>query len=197
MLSAIIATRDSEQTLVRTLAALVPGATSGVLREVIVADAGSRDATAEVADFAGCRFIAAPAPLGERLRAAAATARSPWLLFLRAGAVPGESWIGAVESFIATAERLNRANRVATFRRDGHGGLERPGFDEIVALLRLMLGGGAHPEQGLLIGRRFYESIGGHPAGDDADAALLRRIGSRRLALLPCSMAPPPRHGDT
>ena len=41
-----------------TLAALVPGATAGLLGEVVVADAGSRDATAEVADVAGCRFIA-------------------------------------------------------------------------------------------------------------------------------------------
>ena len=58
MLSVIIATHESERTLVPTLAALVPGATAGLLGEVIVADAGSRDATAEVADVAGCRFMA-------------------------------------------------------------------------------------------------------------------------------------------
>ncbi len=61
MLSAIIATHESERALVPTLAALVPGATAGLLGEVIVADAGSRDATAEVADIAGCRFIASDA----------------------------------------------------------------------------------------------------------------------------------------
>src|SRR5438034_1001987 len=57
MLSAIIATHESERTLVRTLAALVPGAATGLLAEVIVADAGSCDATAEVADIADCRAL--------------------------------------------------------------------------------------------------------------------------------------------
>ena len=53
MLSVIIATHESERALVPTLAALVPGAAAGLLAEVVVADAGSRDATAEVADIAG------------------------------------------------------------------------------------------------------------------------------------------------
>ena len=73
MLSAIIATHESERALVPTLAALVPGATAGLLGEVIVADAGSRDATAEVADIAGCRFMVSSEPLGARLKAAAAS----------------------------------------------------------------------------------------------------------------------------
>ena len=45
MFSIIIATHDSERALVPTLAALVPGATAGIVREVIVADGGSRDET--------------------------------------------------------------------------------------------------------------------------------------------------------
>ena len=42
MLSVIIATDESERVLVPTLSALVPGATAGIVREVIIADAGSR-----------------------------------------------------------------------------------------------------------------------------------------------------------
>ena len=57
MFSIIIATHDSERALVPTLAALVPGATAGIVREVIVADGGSRDETEQVADIAGCRFL--------------------------------------------------------------------------------------------------------------------------------------------
>ena len=55
MFSIIIPTHDSERALVPTLAALVPGATAGIVREVIVADGGSRDETEQVADIAGCR----------------------------------------------------------------------------------------------------------------------------------------------
>ena len=81
MLSAIIATHESERTLVPTLSALVPGATAGLIGEVVVADAGSTDATAEVE-----RYIAMPAQalsykIGaltiQRLRAKAENALGP------------------------------------------------------------------------------------------------------------------------
>jgi glycosyltransferase involved in cell wall biosynthesis len=188
MLSAIIATRESERTLVPTLAALVPGAIAGLLSEVVVADAGSRDATAEVADIAGCRLLISEEPLGVRLKAAAATTRTPWLLFLRAGCVPEPGWIGAAERFIAAADQLDGARRAAVFRPPGVADLLRPGLGEIVDLLRVTFGG-ARPEQGLLIARRFYEALDGHPAGEDAEAVLLRRLGRRRIAMLSAGAA--------
>ena len=184
MLSAIIATHESERALVPTLAALVPGATEGLLGEVIVADAGSRDATAEVADIAGCRFMTSPDPLGARLKAAAASTRTPWLMFLRAGCVPEPSWVGAAGRFIEAADRLDGVGRAAVFRPPGFADLLRPGLAELIALVRVTLGGGAKPEQGLLIARRHYDALGGHPDGDGTEAAMLRRIGRRRLAML-------------
>ncbi len=59
MITAIIETRDDEVPLAHALAALVPAATEGVLREVIVIDHGSRDGTLTVADIAGCTVIEA------------------------------------------------------------------------------------------------------------------------------------------
>ena len=41
MLTVVIATHESERSLVQTLAPLVSGATAGLITEVIVADAGS------------------------------------------------------------------------------------------------------------------------------------------------------------
>lgn len=184
MLTAIIATHESERALVPTLAALVPGAAAGLIAEVVVADAGSLDATAEVADIAGCRFMASSAPIGTRLRAAATGTRTPWLLFLRAGTVPQPGWIEATDSFIQATELLEGAGRAAVFRPPGAADLMRPGFAEVVSLLRVAFGGGPRPEQGLLIAKRFYEDIGGHPDGADAEAALLRRLGRRRVAML-------------
>ncbi len=183
MLSAIIATHESERALVPTLAALVPGATAGLLGEVIVADAGSRDATAEVADVAGCRFMAAAEPLGARLKAAAATTRTPWLMFLRAGCVPEPNWVEAADRFIDAADRLEQG-RAAVFRPPGIADLLRPGLAELIALVRVTLGGGPKPEQGLLIARWHYDALGGHPDGDGAEVLMLRRIGRRRLAML-------------
>ncbi len=184
MLSAIISTHESERALVPTLAALVPGATAGLLGEVIVADAGSRDATAEVADIAGCRFVTSSAPLGARLKAAAISTRTPWLMFLRAGCVPEPGWVGATERFIEATDRLDGAGRAAVFRPPGVADLLRPGLAELLELFRVAFGGGARPEQGLVIARRHYDRIGGHPDRADAEAAILRRIGRRRLVML-------------
>jgi len=119
MLSAIISTQNSERSLVPTLSALVPAAASGLLAEVVVADAGSRDATADVADIAGCRFTSSTEALGIRLKAAAATVRSPWVMFLRAGAVPQPGWIEAVDHFIQTTGLLEDVGRAAIFRLPG------------------------------------------------------------------------------
>ena len=192
MLSVIIATHESERALVPTLAALVPGAAAGLVAEVVVADAGSRDATAEVADVAGCRFIASTAPLGTRLSSAAASTRAPWLLFLRAGTVPQPGWIEASDRFMQATETLEGAARAAVFRPPGAANLLRPGLAEIASLLRVAFGGGPRPDQGLLIAKRFYEKIGGHPQSVDTEAALLRRLGRRRLAMLTTAVA---RHG--
>ena len=190
MLSAIIATHESERTLVPTLAALVPGTTAGLLGEVVVADAGSRDATAEVAEIAGCRFISSTEPLGVRLKAAAMSMRAPWLLFLRAGCVPEPGWVAAADQFMTQADLLEDAARAAVFRPAAAADMLRPGVSELTALLRVALDGGARPEQGLLIAQRFYETLGGHPDGADAEGALLRRIGRRRIAMLPAAARP-------
>jgi glycosyltransferase involved in cell wall biosynthesis len=185
MLSVIIDTHESERALVRTLAALVPGATAGLLAEVIVADAGSRDDTEEIADIAGCRYLSSSAPQGTRLKAAAETTRAPWLMFLRAGCVPEPGWIAASECFMQMNDLSEAASRAAVFRPAGVADPLRPGLAELVNVLRIACGGRPGPEQGLLITRRLYLALGGHPEGADADAGLLRKLGRRRITMLP------------
>jgi glycosyltransferase involved in cell wall biosynthesis len=191
MLSAIISTQNSERSLVPTLSALVPAAAAGLLAEVVIADAGSRDATADVADIAGCRFTSSTEALGIRLKAAAATARSPWVMFLRAGVVPQPGWIEAADHFIQTTGLLEDAERAAIFRLPGLANAVRPGFAELLAGVRATIARGPRPEQGLLIARRLYDAIGGHSAGDDAETAILRRLGRQRLVVLPAAITLP------
>src|SRR5262245_46965229 len=121
MISVVIATHDSEQLLVPTLAALVPGALAGIVREVIIADAGSADETDKVADVAGCRFLTMKGPIGERLKSAATQARSPWLLFLQPGTVPDTGWIDEVARFVQQAEASGGPPRAAVFRPTSGG----------------------------------------------------------------------------
>jgi glycosyltransferase involved in cell wall biosynthesis len=188
MLSAIISTQNSERSLVPTLSALVPAAAAGLLAEVVIADACSRDATADVADIAGCRFTSSTEALGLRLKAAAASVRSPWVMFLRAGAVPQPGWIEAADHFIQTTGLLEDAGRAAIFRLPGLTHAVRPGFAELLAGVRAAIARGPRPEQGLLIARRLYDAIGGHSAGDDAEVAILRRLGRQRLVVLPAAI---------
>jgi len=182
MINVIIATRESERALVPTLTALVPGVTAGLLGEVVVADAGSTDATAEVADIAGCRFVASSEPLGVRLKAAAISTRAPWLMFLRAGTVLEPGWVDIVDRFTEKADLMQGA-RAAVFRRQA-ADVMRPGFRAVLATLRAAFVGAPKPEQGLLIARAFYNELGGHPPHERADAALLRKLGRRRIVML-------------
>jgi len=186
MLSVVIATENAERTLVPTLTALVPGATAGIVREVIVADAGSSDATAIIADAAGCRFDVTAAPLGRRLKQAAANARSAWLLFLRPGAVPDWTWIEETRRFIEEAELGGRRDtQAAAFRRTGEADTLGAAIIEGLGLIASALGAQPRPQQGLLISKTLYEKFDGH-AGEDADPErkLLRRLGRRRIVML-------------
>src|SRR5262249_13325599 len=117
MLSVVIATENSERVLVPTLAALVAGSANGLVREVILADRGSSDGTAMIADEAGCRIEVARGAVGEGLRSAATKARGAWLLFLRPGVVLDASWTEEVTGFMQRAELGGYADaRAATFR---------------------------------------------------------------------------------
>lgn len=176
MFTVIVATHDSERPLVATLAALVPGATAGLVREVIVADGGSRDETQKVADIAGCRFISSDQPLGARLKAAAASARGEWLMFLDAGVVPEATWIDECAAFIGKGG----APKAAAFAGTG-----------TIARIRGALNFLPRPEQGLLIAKSLYGELGGHRAeASEARADLLRRIGRRQLTTLRTAGAP-------
>jgi hypothetical protein len=182
MLSVIIATCDSERPLVPTLAALVPGATAGLVSEVIIADAGSRDETAAVADVAGCGFLVLEGPLGRRLKAAAASARAPWLLFLRPGIVLDTPWTSEARRFI---EQPLPTQRAAVFRRDAAA---QPGVREALSLFAAALWARPSPEQGLIIAKQFYESLGGHrEQAGDPETDLIRRLGRRRTVTLSTS----------
>ena len=177
MLSVIIPTHQSERALVETLGPLVAGATAGLVREVILADGGSRDDTAAVADVAGCRLLPSEGPLADRLRAAVVEARAPWLLFIRPGTVLENAWPADAGHFI---HRTANRDQAAVFRR----GQMRSPWREAFALLAASLGVRAHPKQGLLIAKRFYDCLGGHPKCADPEIGLLLRIGRSRTITL-------------
>jgi glycosyltransferase involved in cell wall biosynthesis len=185
LISVIIPTLDSERVLVPTLAALVAGVAAGLVREVIIADGGSRDATRKIADEAGCVFLPGPADEGTRLATGAAAARGDWLLFLDPGAVLDEGWPREVGSFMGQAERARSSTgRAAVFGLGIDGFGFAPRWAEAAAALRFALFGLPRPDQGLLIEQRFYRSLGGHTAGPHPRRRLLGKIGRRGIVAL-------------
>ncbi len=178
MLSVIIPTRNSERALVPTLAALVPGATAGLIAEVLIADDGSQDDTAGVADVAGCNFVTVDGGLAQQLKAGAAKARMPWLMFLQPGTVLDTPWTGEVVRFLQQDAEPPRA---AVFRR----GTSKSGVRELLLRLGAAVGTPPRPEQGLLIARQLYDALGGHSErAGDPERDLLRRLGRRRIIKL-------------
>lgn len=185
MLSVIIPTLDCERSLVPTLATLVPGAAVGTVRDVIVADGGSRDATLEVADIAGCEIMTSHAPLAVRLREATAKARASWVMFLKPGVVLDATWIDEVDRFVQQAEAHGVIDApAAAFRAVAAQGFARPLLAEAWSSLRLALGGRIAPEQGLIIPKVLYERLGRHRNVQDPEADLLARLGRRQIVLL-------------
>src|SRR6516165_3607720 len=183
MLSIIIPTEGVEQPTVATLAALVPGAAAGIIREVLLVDRGDNNGVTErVADVSGCRFLPFEGSRVAALAAGARQARSPWLMFLRPGAVLDTGWIEETTQFIESVASSGRA-RAGVFRYARSPYAERRLRDPFRFLVRMVAG--PLTDQGLLIARDHYGRIGGYsPDTSGGEARLLRRLGRSSRTLL-------------
>src|SRR5882724_4752149 len=157
MLSVIIPTDGVEQPAVATLAALVPGAAAGVVREVLLLDRTGNGVIERVADVAGCHFLHFEGSHAAALAAGAKQARSPWLMFLRAGAVLDQGWIEETTQFIQGVANSGRP-RAGVFRYVRSPYADRGLRDGLKFVARMITGPSA--EQGLVIARDHYERLG-------------------------------------
>ena len=182
MLSVIIPTEGVEQPAVATLAALVPGAAAGLIREVLLVDRAGNGVIERVADVAGCGFLAFEGTRAAALAAGARAARSPWLMFLHAGAVLDHGWIEETTQFIQNVSGSGRP-RAGVFRyaRSPYSDTRlRDGFKFVARLIA-----GPSAEQGLLIAHDHYDRLGGYqPDVRRSEARLLRQLGRRSRTML-------------
>ena len=182
MLSVIIPTEGAEQPAVATLAALVPGAAAGVIREVLLVDRAATSVIERVADVAGCRFLAFEGSRAAALAAGARQSRSPWLMFLHAGAVLDSGWIEETTQFMQRVADSGRP-RAGIFRYARSPYADARLGDGLKFLARMIAGPWA--DQGLLIARDHYERLGGHaPDARRAEARLLRQLGRSSRTML-------------
>jgi rSAM/selenodomain-associated transferase 2 len=185
MISVVIPTLNAEATLGGTLAALVPAAIDGLVREVIVVDAGSTDRTREIVEEAGARLLDERAGRGRQLAAGAASARFPWLLFLHADTCLEPGWERETSPFMERVDLGDHPPSAAAFRfaLDDQG--PKPRLLERLVALRCKLLRLPYGDQGLLVPKSLYVEIGGFnplPLMEDVD--LVRRLGRRRTVML-------------
>jgi len=102
VISVVIPTLNDEAVLGRALAPLVPAAVAGLVREVIIADGGSTDATLDIAADAGCRILAGQPSADDRLRAAAERAQAEWLMLMRPWVLLLPGWEQTVRQHVET-----------------------------------------------------------------------------------------------
>lgn len=185
MISVVIPTLNSEAGLGPTLTALVPAAVEGIVRDVIVVDAGSTDRTLQIADQAGVEVLSSDGGRGKQLRAGAKQARSPWLLFLHPDTVLEHGWEFEAAQFMDRVNSGRRRRSAAAFRFTIDDVGMAPRVIEMLVGLRTGLLRRTYGDQGLLIPRDLYDELGGFaplPLMEDVD--LVQRLGRQRLVIL-------------
>jgi rSAM/selenodomain-associated transferase 2 len=169
-LSIVIPTLNAEPDLPGCLAALMPGVEAGLVRELVVTDGGSQDATRAIAEAAGAIWVDGPAGRGGQLRRGVAASNGVWLLVLHADTVLSPDWVAAATAGMAGGDPGYFGLR---FRATGPAPRLVAGWAALRARAFAMPFG----DQGLLVSRADYEAAGGYP--DIAlmeDMALIRRL---------------------
>ena len=178
-LSIVIPTLNAAEALPGLFAALMEGVEAGLVREVIVADGGSGDATRALARDAGAKIVGGARGRGAQLAAGADLARGDWLLFVHADSWPAPGWSSALAAHMARHPDRAAAFRLK-FRASGFGAWRVAGW----ANLRSRLFGLPYGDQGLLISRRLYTAVGGYrPIPLMEDVAMARTLKTRLMLL--------------
>ncbi len=167
-ISVIIPTLNAEADLSACLTALMEGLDAGLIRELIISDGGSTDATRTLAEAWGARIVSGPPSRGGQLRRGCAQAKSDWILVLHADTRLDAGWTGPVI-------RHMRGDRAGwfTLRFDNSGFAAKTvaGWANLRSRLGLPYG-----DQGLLVQRSLYQSVGGFP-----DQRLMEDVAMARL----------------
>ena len=170
----VIPTWNAERTLAATIRSL------GAREDVVVADAGSTDATRAIAEAEGARVVLARKGRGPQIVAGIAAAGKPWVLILHADTRLQSGWRSAAEAHIAADPGKAGYFRFALDSADPRARrLER------MVAWRCRFLGLPYGDQGLLIHRDLLGRVGGMrplPLMEDVD--LVRRLGRRRLVPL-------------
>lgn len=175
-ISVIIPTLNAEGSLSACLAALMEGLDAGLIREVIITDGGSNDQTLTLAEAWGTEIVTGAASRGGQLKRGCAKAKADWLLVLHADTRLDPGWTGTVIAHL-------NGQQAGWFQlRFDHKSIAAKlvaGWANLRSRLGLPYG-----DQGLLIPRQLYQSVGGyHDQPLMEDVALARALKGKLVGL--------------
>ncbi|RVV99571.1 glycosyltransferase [Mesobaculum littorinae] len=157
-LSIVIPTLNAADALAAASVPLVEGVSEGLVREMVVADGGSTDATRRVAEDLGAAWVPGPAGRGGQIARGVAAARGDWLLILHADCHLPRGWTDSVARHMGQSPERAGYFRLA-FRATGLPPRLVAGW----ANLRAARLGLPYGDQGLLIARDVLARAGGVP----------------------------------
>ncbi len=176
-ISVIIPTLNAAEVLPACLAGLMEGLDAGLIRELLVSDGGSTDATGAIVQAWGGEIMTGPASRGGQLRRGCAAAQAEWLLVLHADTVLGPGWAKAV------TDHLNSQSagwgRLA-FDHGGFAGHLVAAWANLRSRMGLPYG-----DQALILPRVLYDAVGGYPDQPLMEDVALARALKGHLVGLP------------
>lgn len=176
-ISVIIPTLNDQDSLPACLGALMEGLEAGLIRELIVSDGGSSDATGALAQAWGAEVLQGVAPLGAQLCRGCAQAKGAWLLVLHPETVLMPGWTTAVGNHLQISDKAGWFRQVSG--RKGPTTAISAGWARLRSRCGLPLG-----EQGLLIPAPLYARVGGYQAiPAQEDIAMVRALRGSLVAL--------------
>ncbi len=182
-LSVVIPTLNAGGALAVCLPPLMEGLQAGVIRELIISDAGSTDTTVQIAEEVGAMVVTGAPSRGGQLRRGAAAAAGDWVLFLHADTELPAGWADAVLDHIEAHPDTAAYFRL-TFLETGLGARWVAGW----ANLRAKWFDLPYGDQALLIPRALYDQVGGFADQPLMEDVAMARALRGRLRALPLSV---------
>ncbi len=179
MISIIIPTLDEARALPATLARLTA---QDAPHEIIVADGGSSDGTADVARAAGARWLQAPRGRGAQMNAGARQARGGWLLFLHADTHLPDGALAAIAALPAQA-------RYGCFHQAFSGNHRLLRLISRLHNWRCRRTQISYGDQAMFTRRDLFEAVGGFPETALEDVKISERLRQAApLVFLPATV---------
>jgi len=187
-LGVVIPTLDEEENLPALLSDL---SKLDWPHRVVVVDGGSTDRTRAIAKEAGANLLDSSPGRGGQMNEGARVLHTPWLLFLHADSRFPAAARNALEAWLPNAPETHAA--FFRFQLDGSHWFWL--FIEFGQRIRERVSGLVYGDQGLVVSRNLFTTVGGFPDLPILeDVGLVRELRSRgRLVRLPAPIITSPR----